>query len=261
MPTTPEPFRLAHRVALVTGGAGIYGTAITEALAAAGARVVIGSRGIEAGTRLAERLTAEGGEVHAVALDLASQASIDAARAWLLDELGGIDVLVNNAVARVGGDPETQDEAAWAAAMEINSTGLYRACRAFGGAMAQRGRGAIVNVASIYGVVAPDFAVYEGMDFTSPPDYAYAKGGMISLTRYLASYYGRHGVRVNVLSPGGCRTDEHPDAFAARYAQRTMLGRMGAPEDVKGPIVFLASDASRYVTGHNLIVDGGLSAL
>jgi NAD(P)-dependent dehydrogenase (short-subunit alcohol dehydrogenase family) len=254
-------FRLDGRVALITGGAGIYGSAMTEALAEAGARVIVASRDRGATDSLAERLRAAGGDVTGAALDLASAESVTLLRDSIAAEHERLDVLVNNAVARVGGDADTQDEDAWARAMEVNSTGLYRACRTFGALMTDGRGGSIVNVASIHGVVAPDFRVYAGLGLTSPPDYAFAKGGVISLTRYLAAFWGPRGIRVNALSPGGCRTDDHPDEFAERYAARTMLGRMGRRADVKGPLVFLASDASGYVTGHNLLVDGGLTCL
>jgi NAD(P)-dependent dehydrogenase (short-subunit alcohol dehydrogenase family) len=131
--------------------------------------------------------------------------------------------------------------------------------RTFGDAMARRGRGSIVNVGSIMGMVGPDFSLYEGFDWNAPPDYFFHKGGMVQLTRYAASKLGPHGVRVNCVSPGGFLADQDP-VFVDRYNARTFLGRMAGDGDLGGPIVFLASDAAAYITGANLPVDGGYTA-
>jgi NAD(P)-dependent dehydrogenase (short-subunit alcohol dehydrogenase family) len=127
-------------------------------------------------------------------------------------------------------------------------------------AMAKRGRGAIVNVASIYGAVGPDFAVYDGTDMTTPPAYSAIKGGIIAYTRYLASYYGPRGVRINAVCPGGVANNQ-PPRFVENYAARTPLRRMARPEEIAGPVAFLASDAASYVTGAILPVDGGWTAI
>jgi NAD(P)-dependent dehydrogenase (short-subunit alcohol dehydrogenase family) len=121
--------------------------------------------------------------------------------------------------------------------------------------------GSIINIASIYGMVGPDFTIYEGTQVSNPVNYAFAKGGMINLTRYLASFLAPFTVRVNSLSPGGFRTEETPVQFVRNYSQRTPLGRMAEADDLKGPVVFLASEASRYITGQNLPVDGGWTAI
>jgi NAD(P)-dependent dehydrogenase (short-subunit alcohol dehydrogenase family) len=127
--------------------------------------------------------------------------------------------------------------------------------------MCEQRSGSIVNIASIYGMVGPDFHIYQGTEMTSPVNYAFAKGGMINLTRYLASYLAPFGVRVNCLSPGGFYTNDMPPQFLERYLNRTPLRRMAEADDIKGPAVFLASDASRYVTGQNLAIDGGWTAI
>ena len=128
--------------------------------------------------------------------------------------------------------------------------------------MASQRSGSIVNVASIYGVVSPEFSIYDGhSEMTNPPSYGFAKAGMLQLTRYLAVHFGKHGVRVNSLSPGGLRSSGMPREFIENYSRRTPLGRMAGQNDLKGAAVFLASDASAYVTGHNLLVDGGYTAL
>jgi NAD(P)-dependent dehydrogenase (short-subunit alcohol dehydrogenase family) len=254
-----ELFRLDGRVAVVTGGAGLYGTQISTALAEAGARVVIAARNQERAQALAMALGERGLAVVAMPLDLGDEPSIVELRDRVVRELGGVDVLVNNAVARGGGTIERTTREDWEATSRINSTGLFLMCKHFGAALADRRAGVIVNVGSIYGVVAPDFTIYGETDLTSPVYYAYDKGGLIQLTRYLASYYAPRGVRVNCLSPGGFFSDQ-PAEFVRNYNRRAPLGRLAGPNDLKGAIVFLASDASAYVTGINLMVDGGWTA-
>jgi NAD(P)-dependent dehydrogenase (short-subunit alcohol dehydrogenase family) len=146
--------------------------------------------------------------------------------------------------------------------METNATGFFATCRVFGDAMAKQGGGSIVNIASIYGMVGSNLSLYEGTTMTVAPDYFFHKGGMINLTRYLASHYGAHKVRVNVVSPGGIYNPETPQAaeFIARYNKITMLGRMCDAAEVGGAVIFLLSDASTYVTGANIPVDGGHTA-
>lgn len=254
-------FKLDGRVALVSGGAGIYGAHITRALAEAGAHVVVASRNKERCEEFVSELQKENLSVSAASLDLSSQDSIQALREWIVSRFQRIDILFNNAVARAGGDLGSITEEEWESAMKINSTGLFLACKTFGGQMIKQRSGVIINVASIYGVVGPDFKIYEGTQMTNPADYAFAKGGMINFTRYLASYYAPFGIRVNALSPGGFASEDLPAEFVHQYSQKTLLGRMATDDDIKGAAVFLASDASAYVTGHNLMLDGGWTAI
>lgn len=258
---TNELFRLDGKIALVTGGAGIYGVHITRALAEAGAHVLVASRDIRQCERVANDMTDEGLKVSAAQLDLGSKASIVALRDKIVADFGKLDILFNNAVARAGGNISTVTEEDWDAAMRINSTGFFLSCKIFGEQMVEQRSGVMVNISSIYGVVAPNFNIYEGTDMTSPANYAFAKGGMINFTRYLASFYGKFGIRVNSISPGGFRTDDQPEIFVENYSRQTLLGRMAADDDIKGAAVFLASDASAYITGQNLMVDGGWTAI
>ena len=138
--------------------------------------------------------------------------------------------------------------------------GLFALCKAFVPIMVNQGKGNIINISSIYGVVANDPGLYEGTNMKPPPDYTFVKGGMINFTRYLATYYGRKGIRANCICPGGYFNNQ-ADPFLSRYEQRVPLGRMLNNDDLKGAVVFLASDASRYVTGATLMVDGGWTAL
>jgi NAD(P)-dependent dehydrogenase (short-subunit alcohol dehydrogenase family) len=179
----------------------------------------------------------------------------------ILAKCGKLDILINNAVARGGKDLLGTTAIEWQEVMKVNSTGLFLACQILSEPMRLNQSGSIINVASIYGVVGPDFSIYKGTRMTNSASYAFAKGGMINLTRYLASLFAPHNIRVNCLSPGGLRTEDMPDAFVENYCRRTLLGRMAEADDIKGPTVFLASEASRYITGQNIIVDGGWTAI
>lgn len=258
--TVADLYDLTGRVAVVTGGAGLYGGHICQALAEAGAQVVITSRDATACATAAQRLRGAGLRADSHVLDLADEASIRALRDDVVAGYGRIDVLVNGSVHRQGSDPTGTTAADWAATSQVNSTGLFLITRDVGEQMATQRCGSIINIGSIYGVVGPTFDIYAGTGMTSPAFYAYDKGGMVNLTRYLASFYGPYGVRVNCLSPGGLRTADQPEAFLAAYRAATPLGRLAGPDDIKGPIVFLASDASGYVTGANIMVDGGWTA-
>jgi NAD(P)-dependent dehydrogenase (short-subunit alcohol dehydrogenase family) len=143
--------------------------------------------------------------------------------------------------------------------MQVNATGLFAITRAFGSMMATRGSGSIVNIGSIQGVVGPDLPLYEGLGMHAIPDYFFHKAGMVNLTRYFAAQYGPRGVRVNCLSPGGFLSGQHP-TFIERYSKATFLRRMADDLDLGGPVIFLLSEAARYVTGTNLPVDGGYTA-
>ncbi len=253
-----DMFALGGKVAVVTGGAGLYGRQIVEGLAEAGARTFTASRDLEKLQAQAEILRREGLDVTAMQLDQGSEASIERLLAQVVEAAGGVDILINNAVARPMADwsnPASQ----FAKSMEVNATGLFIITRAFGEHMAERGRGSIVNVGSIQGLVGPDFTLYEGLDWGAAPDYFFHKGGLVQLTRYAASKLGPRGVRVNAVAPGGFFNNQDA-AFVERYNARTFLGRMANETDLKGAIVFLASDAAAYVTGATLTVDGGYTA-
>jgi NAD(P)-dependent dehydrogenase (short-subunit alcohol dehydrogenase family) len=258
---TMQLFRLDEKIALVTGGAGIYGEHIVRALAEAGAHVVIASRDVCKCQDLATTLRDQDLRAEAIKLDLTSESSIRESRDKIIRDHGRLDILVNNAVARAGGDLRHVTAEQWDTAMKVNSTGLFLSCQIFSESMQQARSGSIINIASIYGMVGHDVTIYEGTKLSNPVNYSFAKGGMISVTRYLASFLAPFGVRVNCLSPGGFRNEDTPPEFVPKYSRRTPLGRMAEPDDIKGPVVFLASEASRYVTGQNLPVDGGWTAI
>ncbi len=253
-----ESFSLQGKTAIVTGGGGLFGRQIVEALAEAGAVVVVTSRKVDSLEKHCADWQQRGLAVHAESLDQSSEQSILALRDRVLAEHGRLDVLVNNAVQRPMGD-WTSPADQFAQSMAVNATGLFIITRAFGEHMAQRGSGSIINIGSIQGMVGPDFTLYEGLNWGSPPDYFFHKGGMLNFTRYVASRLGPRGVRCNTISPGGFFNNQD-DRFVQRYNRSTFFGRMADETDLKGAVVFLASDASRYVTGINLPVDAGYTA-
>lgn len=255
---------LSGKVALVTGGAGKYGRQILDALAEAGARTYAAARNVEPLEALAREHGDLGHDVRALGFDQGEEASILSLRDAILSESGRIDVLVNNAVARVTraawDDPEAG--ARWTESLRVNGTGVFLLTRALGDVMERQHSGSIVNIASMMGTVGLEYANYRGTSMGSwgGGDYFFHKGGMINFTRFIASRYGPAGVRCNAVSPGGLQVPEHPPEFVRQYSERTCLGRMASGTDLKGVIVFLASDASAYVTGANIPVDGGYTA-
>jgi NAD(P)-dependent dehydrogenase (short-subunit alcohol dehydrogenase family) len=254
--TVQELFSLKGKTAVVTGGSGLFGRQIAEALAEAGARTIMASRNLEKLREQAEIFRKNNSlEVETMQYDQASEESVLNLLKKVLDAAGRVDILVNNSVLRTmkdWADPAT----AFAKSMEVNATGMFVMTRVFGDQMAKQGNGSIINVGSIQGVVGPDFTLYEGLNWGAPPDYFFHKGGLLQLTRYAASVLGPRGVRINAVSPGGFFTNQDA-SFVKRYNARTFLGRMANETDIKGAVVFLASDASAYVTGANLAVDGG----
>ena len=256
-----DKFSLEGRVALVSGGAGpLFGSSISEALVEAGATLITASRSLERNEEFVEGLRSRGYEAHAMQLDIAEAESIEALRAKVGEEFGSVDVLVNSAVVGRGGGFDEQTAEYWTYSAQGNMVGLFAMCKAFIGGMVEEGGGSIINISSIYGVVGNDPSLYVGTDMKQPPDYTYVKGGMINFTRYIANYFGKQGVRANCICPGGYIADQ-PGPFQENYIRRCPVGRMLDNEDIKGAVVFLASDASVYVTGTELMVDGGWTSL
>jgi len=254
-----DTFSLKDKVAMVTGGAGLYGRQIVQALAEAGARTYIASRNLEALEKLAAEHRALGHDVRALRLDQADEPSIFAVRDAIVKESGHLHVLVNNAVARPVTKGYFDDAALIDESMRVNGTGLILITRAMGEVLADSG--SIINIGSMMGLVGLEPLNYRGTDMGGwSPDYFFHKGGMVNLTRFLASYYGPRGIRVNCVHPGGIRSPSQPEAFVKNYSERTCLGRLANGTDLMGIIVLLASDASAYITGANIPVDGGYTA-
>jgi NAD(P)-dependent dehydrogenase (short-subunit alcohol dehydrogenase family) len=260
---------LAGALGIVTGPLGKLGPSLVTALAGAGADVVgvdVADRG---GDELADAVADLGATFRLEQADVADKASLLAVRDRI-SELGPPAVLVNGAgidqppdAAAMRHRIEDVPTKAFRGTLDVNLVGAFHAIQVFGAAMRDAGGGSIVNLGSLYASIAPEPAFYEHFagdpPFLKPAAYGASKAGLIHLTRYFARLWGPNGVRVNALSPGGVRGDQDPE-FLRKYCARVPLGRMAESEDLAGPLVFLASDASRYVTGHELRVDGGFTA-
>lgn len=264
-------FDVRGRVVVVTGGAGLLGTAYAHSLSAAGAHVVVADIDGAAASRVAA--TAHGERALAVAVDLSNGDEVDRLVRETVAAFGRVDALVNNAAVNPKFDRDNASTNAtsfsdfpiseWQRAMAVNLTAPFLCTQAFLPHLLASGeRGCIVNVASTYGLVGPDQRLYDngaGEKGFKPPTYSVTKAGIIGLTRYLAAYYGASGLRVNALVPGGVMAG-HDEGFVQRYASRTPLGRMARRDEFCGALQFLISDASSYMTGACLVVDGGWTA-
>jgi NAD(P)-dependent dehydrogenase (short-subunit alcohol dehydrogenase family) len=266
---TPS-FDLQGKVCIVTGGLGLLGKNHCRVLAAHGASVVVADVAGPAAADFAGQL---GPQHLGIGVDVTKRASLEQARDTILARWDRIDTLINNAAINDMFESPTAaaDQSRFEnyplelfqRSLDVNVTGVFLASQVLGAPMAKAGRGSIVNVASTYGMVGPDQSIYRRPDGTQPffksPAYPTTKGAVLNFTRYLAAYWGRAGVRVNSLSPGGVENGQEP-YFVENYSQKTMLGRMARPHEMSGAVVFLASDASAYMTGANLVVDGGWTA-
>jgi NAD(P)-dependent dehydrogenase (short-subunit alcohol dehydrogenase family) len=256
-------FRLDGRVALITGGAGHLALAYGEALAEAGAHVVVVDKDPAGCEARAAQLTAHSNvKALSVPADLADPAAPTAAVSAALEHFGRLDIVINNAAfTGMSGLPgyavpfPEQSLDAWDAALRVNLTSAFLLIKAAREALEASGHGSVINIGSIYGVVAPNLNLYTGTPMGNPAAYAATKGGLIQMTKYLATVLAPR-VRVNAVSPGGIARGQ-PTAFVQRYESLTPLGRMGTEEDLKGVVALLASDAAAYVTGQNIMVDGG----
>lgn len=236
---------------ILTGSEGLIGKSIKSYLEARNAVVI----GVDIDFQQAGR------NDHVV--DLTKKESVIKLIETIEDRYINIDGLVNNAYPRTpdwGCRFEDIKYESWQQNVEMQLNAMFLLTQLTLHHMKERKNGSIVNIASIYGVVGNDFSVYDGTDMTSPAAYSAIKGGIINFTRYLASYFGSHGIRVNCLSPGGIFNNQN-QTFVSNFEKKVPLKRMGNPDDIAGPVGFLLSDISRYITGHNLIVDGGWTAI
>jgi NAD(P)-dependent dehydrogenase (short-subunit alcohol dehydrogenase family) len=275
-PSLPTLFDLNGRAAIVTGGAGLLGSEFCKTLVEAGAKVVIADLDDIAAGRLAANLNKDsraGDRVLAVGTDVTDPASVQAMVEAAMQAFGRLDILVNSAALDPKFDPDhsagPQSSAfeeyplpAWRQALEVNLTGAFLCCQAAVRPMLDQGGGVIVNLCSIYGLAAPDQRMYQQEG--KPPQYKPAyysvtKAGILGLTQYLAAYYAGRNIRVNALSPGGVFNGHDAD-FVKAYSARAVMGRMAHKDEMNGALLFLVSDASAYMTGANLVVDGGWTA-
>ena len=266
MKSVQELMNLEGRTALITGGAGHLGRTFAETVLELGGNVAILDIDQERCSRTASELRNEfDGEVCFSVADLESEAEIVAAVEDVLSRVGRLDILVNNAAFAGDSDLtgwtgalDRQTPDTWRRAMEVNLTSVFVLVRLLADELGRNGTGTIINISSIYGALGPDMRLYEDTKMGNPAAYAASKGGLIQLTRWLATVLAP-GVRVNSISPGGISRGQ-PASFVSRYEQRTPLGRLATEEDLKGAMAFLASDLSAYVTGQDILVDGGWSA-
>ena len=266
-----ELFSLANKVVVVTGGAGLLGQVFCQALVDVGAHVAIVDLNLESAETVAKRINkSEAQKVVAVGSDITSPESVTQMVTNVVKQLGRIDVLVNNAASK-GSSLDAFFESfedyslkTWREVMSVNIDGLFLVAQAVGKQMKKQGGGSIIQTSSIYGVVAPDQRIYEGSEYNgrpinTPAVYSASKSAVNGLTNYLATYWASSKIRVNSLTPGGIASGQNSE-FNKKYSNRVPLGRMGEATELVGALIYLASDASSYVTGQNLIVDGGLSA-
>lgn len=272
--TVQQLFDLTGRVAIVTGGAGLLGKQFCEALVEAGASVVIASRTLENCEAWAKELNAYAATLPnwqerdpttatlPLALDVTDPESSKTMVAATLDHFGRVDVLVNNAYTRgTPAPPEELTPEAWRTWIDAGLSGAFYCAQAAAKPMLAQGSGSIINISSMYGVVGTDVRMYPpGMPVNASVAYGATKGGLINLTRSLAVVWAAQGVRVNAISPGGFPSTQANEAFYNAFVNKVPLNRMGSRNDLKGAVVFLASDAGAYVVGHNLLVDGGWTA-
>jgi len=262
-------FDLRGRTAVVTGGAGILGKKICAGLASFGADVAVVDLDGKAARALARALTEQYGiSSVGIACDVSVPDEVRAMVETVVERFGEIHILHNNAASKSSDldaffapfEEYSLDQ--WRQVMSVNIDGMFLVAQAVGKQMIRQGKGgSIIQTASIYGLVAPDQRIYEGSHYmgrpiNTPAVYSASKAAVIGLTKYLATYWANHGIRVNALTPGGMESGQN-ETFQANYSSRVPLGRMGQPDELVGAVVYLASDASSYVTGQNIVVDGG----
>ena len=254
-------FDLTGKTFVVIGGAGLIGNAFSRALAESGGNMVVADQNESKAKDLVAELSKNAkGEVVFESADIADPKSVDTLATRVIEKFGRVDGAVNTAYPHTAKYPQAFGEATHEESMENISLilgGNFSTVRSFAPQMKKQKSGSIVFIGSIYGVVAPKFDIYKGTEMINPPEYAAAKGGTIMLSKYFASLLGPDNIRVNVISPGGV-LDNQPEPLLKAYAKHARLAPgMLAPEDLAGTLVFLFSDASRKITGQNLIVDGG----
>ncbi len=262
-------FSLKNKTVILTGSAGYLGTRFAHVLSAAGANVVLVDIESKKNKNLESALIKKY-HTHPISynVDISKQSAVRKLTKDVLAKYKRIDILINNAHFLPRNHPqrdapfEKYPLELWEQTIAVNLTGLFLCCKEIGNIMSKQNKGVIVNISSIYGIVGADQRIYGNSRLNSPAFYAATKGAMVNLTRYLAAYWNRKNIRVNTLTLGGVFDAKlHKDKkFVEKYSEKTMLGRMARKEDYDGALLFLASDASSYVTGSNLIVDGGWTA-
>ena len=264
---TTGMFRLDGKVAIITGAAGLLGLQHAIALSEFGAHVILTDLDLETCEQRARQINQQSKvETFAIRSDVTSQSSWQSLLERALSSFGQVDILVNNAAFTTQSRSANYDASFssfpledWQQILDVNLTGTYIGCQVIGSQMVKQRAGSIINIASLYGVVSPHHRMYLGTEIHQPAAYSVSKAGVIALTRYLGTLWADQGVRVNCITPGGVH-NEHAGDFTSRYAALSPIGRMASKDEMRGAIVYLASEASAYCTGHNLVVDGGWTA-
>jgi NAD(P)-dependent dehydrogenase (short-subunit alcohol dehydrogenase family) len=265
-------FSLKGRVALVTGGAGLLGKEFCLTLAQAGAEVYVADLDEQAAKAVASEITGQAHQPRGIHLDVTNPDSVNTVINKIIQQSGQLDILVNSAAMDPKFDPENVGTAnnafedypldSWQAALNVNLTGPFLVSQAAAKEMIKRKKGSIINICSTYGLGGPDQRIYEKPGQArvyKPVYYTVTKAGILGLTKYLSTYYADSEIRVNALTPGGV-FNGHDETFVRNYSSRTVMGRMAHKDEMNGALLFLASDASSYMTGGNVIVDGGWTA-
>lgn len=254
-------FSLNEKTIIITGGTGFIGNHFSEACIKCGADVIVADTQKEKGQKLVRDLKNknEDSKIFFKKCDITSINEIEDLIDFTLNKSEKIDVLVNSAYPRNGNYGNKFEDVSFedfCENVDMHLGGYFLMSKEVSKVMMQQRKGNLINIASIYGMVAPNFSIYEGTDITMPVEYAAIKGAIISLTRYLATYLSKYNIRSNSISPGGV-INRQPEEFIKNYCEKTPLGRMAKPKDILGALIFLASDASSYLTGQNLVIDGG----
>lgn len=265
-------FNLTNKTAIVTGGAGILGQGFCRALANAGCRVALLDLSYDRAEQICQNILEENPKAELLPLrcDVTDKVNIEHMVQDVKKEFNSIDILLNNAATKTDdlkqffAPFEEYELDTWRKVMSVNLDGMFLVAQAVGKEMVRQNKGgSIIQTSSIYGVVAPDQSIYEGSEFlgveiNTPAVYSASKGAVLSLTKYLATYWAKYNIRVNTLTPGGIESGQN-NTFVNNYSKKVPLGRMGKFDELLGALLFLASDASTYVTGQNIIVDGGFT--
>jgi NAD(P)-dependent dehydrogenase (short-subunit alcohol dehydrogenase family) len=257
-----KKFSLKGKKAIVCGGAGLLGREIVLALAQAGAKVIIADVNTAIGTKLAKTLKAKKCAVEFQKFDITEVELLEKSLGLLIQKAGGLDIFVNSAYPRTSdwnNDVEQVSVSSWRRNIDIQLN-AYTLSAKFAAKYLKKKGGSIINVGSIYGVVGPDFTIYQNTKINNPAAYAAIKGGILNFDRYLASYYGKYNVRVNTVCPGGVFDHQNP-TFVKNYNHKVPMKRMATKDEVASAVLFLASDAASYITGTALMVDGGWTAI
>lgn len=258
-----EKFSLKNKTAYVTGAAGLLGTEISYALATAGAEAILLDINESSGKSVEEKLQMKGYKACYEHFDVTDLQNIESGCRELLNKYHRMDVWVNCAYPRTndwGNTVEDLSLGSWQKNVDIHLNSTAWLNRAVAMIMKSEGNGSIINIGSTYGIVGNDFTIYEDTDMTGPMAYSAIKGGIVNLTRYMASYFGPYNVRVNIVCPGGIFNHQNP-IFVKKYSHKTPLKRMGKPDEIASVVLFLASDAASYITGATIMVDGGWTAI